>query len=82
MKIRKKLYRLEQTNKSLQRELSKQHKLKRKLTRKAKQKTCLCDRYWFPHRYQFGKCLPWDVWDRISLELGCKSKKEGGKCCF
>ena len=82
MNLRKKLYLLEQANKPLQRQLVKERKLKKRLKHRAKQKTCLCDRYWFPHRYQYSKCLPWDIWDKISLELGFTVKQENGKCNF
>ena len=52
-----------------------QRKLAKRLYQRKYQQTCQCDRYWFPHRYQFGKCLPIDAWDRIALELGAIKKK-------
>ncbi len=73
LNISKKLKKVEQANKPLQRKLTKERKLRRRLYQRSKQVTCLCDRYWFPHRYQFGKCIP-SLWDKVALELGCTIK--------
>ena len=80
--LKQKLLSLNQKNKKLQKELAKQRKIKRRIYQRQRQQTCPCDRYWFPHRYEFGKCKAWDVWEEIALELGAISKKIGGKCPF
>ncbi len=80
--LKQKLIALNRKNKKLQKELAKQHKLKRRIYQRKRQQTCPCDRYWFPHRYEFGKCKAWGMWDEIALEVGAKSKKMGGNCPF
>ena len=52
----------------------------KKVRVKAIQRTCVCDFYWFPHRYQFTKC-PGDLWDKIALELGFTKKIVNPKKC-